>query len=168
MKRFTIIATIALAAAAFAGCQPEVKQMKFTDKGPDVSVQSCDELAYMGGSIAFAVNLTDAEFPLSTLKVELLFDESVVESKTIRTKEYGVYEDVISVPLYARIPDGTATLRFSAQNTGLGITSVSRDVDIKRPNFDKLYLTIDGKEVAFPKVANFKYEITGSFQFIKI
>ena len=163
MKRFTIIATIALAAAAFAGCQPEVKQMKFTDKGPDVSVQTCDELAYMGGSIAFAVNLTDAEFPLSTLKVELLFDESVVESKTIRTKEYGVYEDVISVPLYARIPDGTATLRFSAQNTGLGITAVSRDVDIKRPNFDKLYLTIDGKEVAFPKVANFKYEITGAF-----
>ena len=163
MKRFTIIATIALAAAAFAGCQPEVKQMKFTDKGPDVSVQSCDELAYMGGSIAFAVNLTDAEFPLSTLKVELLFDESVVESKTIRTKEYGVYEDVISVPLYAKIPDGTATLRFSAQNTGLGITTVNRDVDIKRPNFDKLYLTIDGKEVAFPKVANFKYEVTGSF-----
>ena len=163
MKRFNIIATIALAAAVLAGCQPEVRQMKFTDKGPEVTIQSCDELAYMGGSIAFAVDLKDAEFTLSTLKVELLFDESVVESKTIRTKEYGVYEDVISVPLYAKIPDGTATLRFSAQNTGLGITSVNKDVDIKRPNFDKLYLKIDGKEVIFPKVGNYKYEVTGSF-----
>lgn len=163
MKRFNIIATIALAAAVLAGCQPEVRQMKFTDKGPEVTIQSCDELAYMGGSIAFAVDLKDAEFTLSTLKVELLFDESVVESKTIRTKEYGVYEDVISVPLYAKIPDGTATLRFSAQNTGLGITSVNKDVNIKRPNFDKLYLTINGKEVVFPKVGNYKYEVTGSF-----
>lgn len=161
MKRFTILASLTL--LALAACQPEVRQMKFTDKGPEVTVQSCDELAYMGGNIAFAVNLTDAGFTLSTLKVELLFDESVVETKTIRTKEYGVYEDVISVPLFAKIPDGTATLRFTAQNTGLGLTTVNKDVDIKRPNFDKMYLNIGGKDVEFPKVGNFKYSVTGTF-----
>jgi len=161
MKRLIISA--ALAIATLTACQPEVRQVKFTDKGPSVTVQSIDDQAYMGGSIAFSVNLTDAEFPLSTLKVELLFDESVVESKTIRTKEYGVYEDAIPVPLYAKIPDGTATLRLTAQNTGLGITVIDKDVDVYRPNFEKLYVTIGGKEMEFPRVDNYKYALTGTF-----
>ena len=154
---------IALAAAAAVSCQPQVKQMKFTDKGPDMTVQSADASAYMGGEIAFSVDLSDAAFTLSTLKVELLFDESVVETKTIRTKEYGRYEDSISVPLYAKIPDGTATLRFTAQNTGLGLTVINKDVDVKRPDFDKLYVNIGGKDLAVPRVAQFKYELTGNF-----
>ena len=83
MKRLIIAA--ALAIATLTACQPEVRQVKFTDKGPAVTVQSVDGLAYMGGSIAFAVDISDAEFTLSTLKVELLFDESVVESTTLRT-----------------------------------------------------------------------------------
>ncbi|MBO4567275.1 MAG: DUF5125 domain-containing protein [Bacteroidales bacterium] len=161
MKRLIIAA--ALAIATLTACQPEVRQVKFTDKGPAVTVQSVDGLAYMGGSIAFAVDITDAEFTLSTLKVELLFDESVVESTTIRTKEYGVYQDFIRVPLYAKIPDGTATLRFTAQNTGLGITVVDKDVDIKRPDFDKLYVTIGGKDLEFPRVDKYKYALTGTF-----
>jgi len=163
MKRLNIIATFVLAAASLLSCQPEVREVKFTDKGPDITVQSIDESAYMGGNIAFAVNLTDSEFTLSTLKVELLFDETVVESKTIRTKEYGVYEDAVAVPLLAKIPDGTATLRFTAQNTGLGISVVDKDVEITRPNFNKLYLNIDGKKVEFPKVGDYQYAVTGSF-----
>ena len=161
MKRLIIAA--ALASAALTACQPEVRQVKFTDKGPTVTVTSVDDIAYMGGSILYDVTLEDAEFALSTLKVELLFDESVVESTTIRTKEYGDYESTIAVPLYAKIPDGTATLRFTAQNTGLGITVVEKDVDIKRPDFDKLYMTIGGKEMELPRVDGYKYELTGSF-----
>ena len=161
MKRLIIAA--ALATATLTACQPEVRQVKFTDKGPTVTVQSVDELAYMGGNIAFSVNISDAEFPLSTLKVELLFDESVVESTTIRTKDYGVYENTLPVPLYAKIPDGTATLRFTAQNTGLGITVVEKDVDVKRPDFDKLYVTIGGKDMEFPRVDSYKYALTGNF-----
>ncbi|MBR4809863.1 MAG: DUF5125 domain-containing protein [Bacteroidales bacterium] len=161
MKRL-IIAT-ALALAALTACQPEVRQVKFTDKGPDITVQSIDETAYMGGNIQYAVDLRDAEFPLSTLKIELLYDESVVESQTVRTKEYGVYEGLIPVPFYAKIPDGTATLRLTAQNTGLGISTLDLDIDVKRPDFDKLYASIDGKEVAIPRVAKFKYALKGSF-----
>ena len=163
MKHFTIFASLAL--LLLAACQPEVRQMKFTDKGPDMTVQSMDASAYMGGKIAFAVDLQDAEFKLSTLKVELLYDESVVNSLTIRTKEYGVYEDAIDVPLYEHIPDGTATLRFTAQNTGLGITTLDQDVAVSRPNFDKLYITVDGKEVALTKDKKNKWlwSVTGSF-----
>ena len=161
MKRLSIIATVAL--TLLGACQPKVRQLEFTDKGPEVTVQSADALAYMGGNIAFAVDLKDAAFKLSTLKVELLFDESVVESKTIRTKEYGVYQDAIAVPLLARIPDGTATLRFTAQNTGLGITTVDRDVDIRRPNFDVLFITENGEKMSLLKVADFKYELTAPF-----
>ena len=161
MKRIIIAAAFAI--ATLAACQPEVRQVKFTDKGPDVTVQSLDESAYMGGNIQYSVDLKDAEFTLSTLKVELLFDQSVVESQTIRTKEYGVYEGVVPVPLYAKIPDGTATLRFTAQNTGLGITTVDKDIDISRPDFANLYAVIGGRQVIIPRVDKYKYAIQSSF-----
>lgn len=161
MKHLTILASLAL--LLLASCQPEVRQMKFTDKGPDVTVMSADASAYMGGEIAFKVDLKDAEFTLSTLKVELLYDESVVNTVTIRTKEYGVYEDVISVPLYKNIPDGVATLRFTAQNTGLGITVINQDVAVSRPNFDKLYINVGGKDVTLNKDRDWHWSVTGSF-----
>ena len=162
MKRISIIFTV-LAAALLVACQPEVKKVKFTDKGPDVTVNSVDEEVYMGANIAFNVNLKDAEFTLSTLKVDLLFDETVVETKTIRTKEYGAYEDQIAVPLLAGIPDGVATLRFTAQNTGLGITVVDKDIKVSRPNFKELYITENGKKKALQKVSGYRYELTASF-----
>lgn len=152
-----------LAALSLAACQQEVKQMKFTDVGPVMSVQSVDASAYMGGNIAFQVNLSDAEFTLSTLKVELLFDETVVNTVTIRTKEYGTYTDAIAVPLFANIPDGVATVRFTAQNTGLGLTVQEKEVAISRPNVDKVFITVDGKQVALPKVADYQYSLTDSF-----
>jgi hypothetical protein len=152
-----------LAALSLAACQQEVKQMKFTDVGPVMTIQSVDGSAYMGGNIAFQVNLSDAEFTLSTLKVELLFDETVVNTVTIRTKEYGTYDDVIAVPLYANIPDGVATLRFTAQNTGLGLTVLEKDVTISRPNVEAVYITVDGNQVALPKVADYQYSLTAPF-----
>ena len=161
MKHFTIFASLAL--LLLASCQPEVRQMKFTDKGPDMNILSVDASAYMGGEIAFKVDIKDTEFTLSTLKVELLYDESVVNSVTIRTKEYGVYEDVIGVPLYKNIPDGVATLRFTAQNTGLGITVLNQDVAVSRPNFDKLYINVGGKDVTLVKDRNWHWAVTGSF-----
>lgn len=161
MKKTHIIASLAL--LALAACQPEVRQLKFTDVGPEVTIQSVDGSAYMGGEIAFSVNVTDAEFTLSTLKVDLLYDESVVNTLTIRTREYGVYEGTLGVPLYAGIPDGIATLRFTAQNTGLGTTVVNRDVEVSRPNFDHMYITVDGKEVAMDKDRDWHWSVTGSF-----
>ena len=161
MKRIHALLLLA-AAALLSACQPEVKQMSFTDQGPQMTVQSVDASAYMGGHIAFTVDLQDS-FPLSTLKVELLFDETVVNTTTIRTKEYGTYTDQISVPLYKNIPDGTATLRFTAQNTGLGISTAERDVAVSRPNFDQLYITVDGAQVALPKVEDYVYSLTASF-----
>lgn len=161
MKHFTIFASLAL--LLLAACQPEVRQMKFTDKGPDMTVMAVDASAYMGGEIAFQVDLKDSEFTLSTLKVELLYDEAVVNSLTIRTKEYGVYDGLIGVPLYKNIPDGIATLRFTAQNTGLGLTVLNQDVAVSRPNFDKLYITVGGKEVTLNKDRNWHWAATGSF-----
>lgn len=127
-----------------------------------MTVKSYDEAAYMGGKIHFSVKLQDS-FPLSTLKVKLLFDEDVVSEKIIRTKENGEYSDAIYVPLFADIPDGTATLEFISQNTGLGLSKKTVEVAVSRPNFDYMNLKIGDKTYKMDKTGPYKYALEREF-----
>lgn len=162
MKKIISISAIILAAVSFlTGCKVDIPEVITATEGPKMTV-SCDNSAYMGSDIHFSVSLQDA-VALSTLKVELLFDDSVVATSTIRTKEYGTYEDVIGVPLYANIPDGTATVRFTAQNVGLAKTEQSVDVQVSRPNPAYLTLVCDGKEYKMEKTGDYCYEVTDYF-----
>lgn len=162
MKHLYKFSIIAAALLGLNGCKKDVPDVRFTDIGPAMTVSSYDETAWMGGKIYFNVDLKD-EFPLSTLKAKLLFDEAVVSEKTIRTKEYGAYAGFIDVPLYANIPDGTATLVLTAQNTGLGITEKTMDVAVSRPDFETMTLHVDGKEYSMAKVADYQYSIEDVF-----
>ncbi|MCI1639817.1 MAG: DUF5121 domain-containing protein [Bacteroidales bacterium] len=162
MNRLITISALAAAVLSFAACQDDGMKVKFTDVGPEMNIVSCDQSAFMGDSVRFSVSLTD-DFPLSTLKAKLMFDETDVSDVTIRTKENGTYEGAISVPLYADIPDGTATLVFTGQNTGLGKTEKSVDVNISRPNSDYLTLTVNGTSYRMDKTADYQYAVTASF-----
>ncbi|MBQ1618071.1 MAG: DUF5016 domain-containing protein, partial [Bacteroidales bacterium] len=130
--------------AGVAACRPEFKEMEYAQNGPQVTVQSCDASAIMGGSIDFNVAVSDAEFDLSTLKAYLLFDDTEVDAVTIRTKQEGTYGGKLQVPFLANIPDGNATVRFVAQNVGLAKTVIEQKVAVSRPLFD--YLTLAGKD----------------------
>ena len=100
MRKLYKIVAIAVAFMGLMGCKEDVPDVKFTDKGPDMTLASFDDAAYMGGKINFTVDLKD-DFPLSTLKVKLMFDETVVSEKVIRTKEYGQYVDLAVFTLSA-------------------------------------------------------------------
>lgn len=162
MRKLYKIVAIAVAFMGLMGCKEDVPDVKFTDKGPDMTLASFDDAAYMGGKINFTVDLKD-DFPLSTLKVKLMFDETVVSEKVIRTKEYGQYVDFIRVPLLAEIPNGTATLEFVAQNTGLGLTEKTVEVAVSRPDFDYLNLIVGGKTYKMNRIGDYKYSINASF-----
>lgn len=150
-------------ALTFASCQ-KTPEFKTTDKGPDMTIVSCSETAYMGGNINFSVDLKDSEFALSTLKVKLLFDETEVANTTIRTKEYGTYDEVIQVPLMKNIPNGTATLVFTSQNVGMGLSYDTVYVDCIRPNPEQVTLKVeDSEDIILTKTEDYTYSLSGNF-----
>ena len=106
MKKIIKTAIVSLAAAsALVSCQKEFEYV-FAEEGPDMTVESSSEAAYMGGRLTFSVNVSDSDFDLSTLKAQLLFDKDVVADTTIRTKTNGTYEGWLNVPFLKDIPDG--------------------------------------------------------------
>ena len=160
MKKLFVI--LLAGSLAVVSCREKEPPFVTTDKGP-VQTITCDASALMGDRFNFSVDLKD-QIALSTLKVELLFDESVVASKTIRTKEEGTYEDYLEVPFYKNVPDGVATARFTSQNIQFGLTVEDKDVRVTRPDF--AYLTLkaaDGSEYRMEKKENYVYAVTGNF-----
>ena len=156
------MALLAVPATVAVSCKDDGMDVKFTDKGPEMTIESCANEAFMGDSVRFSIKLND-EFPLSTLKAKLLFDGTSVSDLTIRTKTYGTYDAAIFVPLLKGIPDGTAEITFTAQNTGLGITEETVEVNVSRPAPSTLTLLSGGKEYTMTKSGDFSYEVTDAF-----
>lgn len=164
MNRIFKITTWALAGVfALASCQ-KTPEFITTDVGPDMTVNSWTESTYMGADIKFSVDVNDAKFALSTLKAKLLYDETEVSNITIRTKENGTYEGAVTAPLFKNIPNGIATLVFTSQNVGMGLSYDTVYVALKRPDFETLTLkSEDGGEYTLAKVEDYKYELTDNF-----
>ena len=161
-KILKTMALLAVPATVAVSCKDDGMDVKFTDKGPEMTIESCATEAFMGDSVRFSIKLND-EFPLSTLKAKLLFDGTSVSDLTIRTKTYGTYDAAIFVPLLKDIPNGTAEITFTAQNTGLGITEETVEVNVNRPAPSTLTLLTGGKEYTMTKSGDFSYEVTDAF-----
>ena len=155
MNKIFKIALIALAGVAtLASCQ-KTPEFITTEVGPEMVVNSYTEATYMGADIKFSVDVNDKDFALSTLKARLLYGQTEVNNVTIRTKENGTYEGTIQAPLYAEIPDGSASLVFASQNVGMGLSYDTVYVALKRPDFSALTLKAeDGTEYQLAKGAN--------------
>ncbi len=151
MKKLLFALTAVLALAA---CQ-KTKELVIADHGPSQTV-TYDQSALMGSTVNFSVSLKD-DIALSTLRVSLLFDETVVADTTIRTKTAGTYEGFLKVPFEKNIPDGTATLRVVSQNIQFGTTTEELGVAVSRPDFDHLTLIAGGKEYKMSKTSRNNY-----------
>lgn len=141
---------ILFAGAVSISCVKE-EQATGSSDGPSVTIVEVPKSALMGDTLPYKVKIED-ETALSTLEVKLLFDETVVASESIRTKEAGEYEGSLEIPFLKDIPDGTATLCFVATNTALGKTDIDHNVAVSRPVFEYLTLkTEDGNEYKMEK-----------------
>lgn len=150
---------ILLAAGVVFACKEKEEETNNTAKGPQQTV-ACDASALMGDEFSFSVTLED-QVPLSTLKVELMFDQTVVAETTIRTKENGVYEGKLPVPFLKNIPDGVASAVFTAQNSTFGVTKETKDVAVSRPDFEYLTLVAGETEYRMAKTARNTYATEG-------
>lgn len=157
-----LIVFVAMAAVALSCAKTPTFER--AEKGPEMKVNSFTESTYMGANIKVNLNLSDADFALSTVKAVLYYGETEVASETLRTKTEGNYELSIQAPLLREIPDGTANLVLRAQNVGLGITETTPDVDLKRPDFETLSLVDEsGKSYELKKTEDYVYERTDNF-----
>ena len=157
-----LIVFVAMAAVALSCAKTPTFER--AEKGPEMKVNSFTESTYMGANIKVNLNLSDADFALSTIKAVLYYGETEVASETLRTKTEGNYELSIQAPLLKEIPDGTANLVLRAQNVGLGITETTLDVDLKRPDFETLSLVDEsGKSYELKKTEEYVYERTDNF-----
>ena len=157
-----LIVFVAMAAVALSCAKTPTFER--AEKGPEMKVNSFTESTYMGANIKVNLNLSDADFALSTVKAVLYYGETEVASETLRTKTEGNYELSIQAPLLKEIPDGTANLVLRAQNVGLGITETTLDVTLKRPDFETLSLVDEsGKSYELKKTEKYVYERTDNF-----
>lgn len=157
-----LIVFVAMAAVALSCAKTPTFER--AEKGPEMKVNSFTESTYMGANIKVNLNLSDADFALSTIKAVLYYGETEVASETLRTKTEGNYELSIQAPLLKEIPDGTANLVLRAQNVGLGITETTLDVALQRPDFETLSLVDEsGKSYELKKTEKYIYERTDNF-----
>lgn len=157
-----LIVFVAMAAVALSCAKTPTFER--AEKGPEMKVNSFTESTYMGANIKVNLNLSDADFALSTVKAVLYYGETEVASETLRTKTEGNYELSIQAPLLKEIPDGTANLVLRAQNVGLGITETTLDVALRRPDFETLSLVDEsGKSYELKKTEKYIYERTDNF-----
>ncbi len=163
--KLNIITLAAFGAAALAALScTETPTFEKADKGPEMRVTSYTESTYMGAQVSADVNLTDADFDLSTVKAYLYYGETEVASTTVRTKEQGDYTVTLQAPLLTDVSDGIAQLKLVSQNVGLGITEQTLDVALQRPNFDEVYLKADdGTSYTLKKTEDYCYALKSDF-----
>lgn len=132
---------------------------------PVMDIKTETVSACFGDSLAFTVNASDADVPLSTLKAQLYFGEEMVSETVIRTKVSGDdYSGKIYVPFYKDIPDGTATLKYILQNIHFTITEQTLNVQCTRPQYDHLVLVAeDGTQYDMPRTGQNQYAVTANF-----
>ena len=161
MKILKYIALPLLAIATMVGCQKE-PELQITDKGPQMTVEAVSAEAYFGSNISFEVTMNDV-LPLSTLKAQLFFDDEMVGETVIRTKTNGTYSGTVLVPFAANIPDGTAKLALVGQNIQFGLTTIEKQVEVYRPQPEKIYLVMGEEKLEMARQEGYLYSVTADF-----
>lgn len=160
-SKINFLIIVVLGTMLFTACE------KDTPEGsPVMSDISVPSSAYFGDSIPFIVTVSDADYALSTLKVQLYFSGELVSSTTIRTKTKGTYTGKIYVPFYANIPDGTASLTLVLQDINFATTEETYDMPCQRPKYEYLTLvTEDGDTYTMTPMADsaYKFSVTSNF-----
>jgi len=157
MKNWKIYLITALCAIGMISCDDDDKTATIPSL-MDIQLPSSAEFS---DSVTFSAAITD-ETPLSTLKVKLYYGEDEVSETTLRTKTNGTYTGKIKAPYYQNVPNGTATVTFTAQNIEFGLVEESADLPLSRPDYQHLVLvTEDDQEYTMDRVARYQYAYSG-------
>lgn len=130
-------------------------------KGEPVATPAAVSSAQMGDTIRFTVNCRDAAgTALSNLKAEMLYTGETVDEITIRTAAEGDYTVKLAVPYLQFVPNGTAQVRLTLQNTSTKTSVTTFDVAVTRPHFSNLqFVDSEGHTHEMVEDGNYNYTI---------
>ncbi|MDR1623708.1 MAG: DUF5016 domain-containing protein [Tannerellaceae bacterium] len=151
MKTFKVLFLLIFISGMVISCGDD-------DANTTVSVPLIESMSIQGGeniklrdSIYFNAKLSDAARPLSTLEVELLANDIVISSKSIRTKGNSVSLENISlfVPFASNIATGDELkVNFTLINVDGGEAKAQKTIKAIRPELaETLYLILSDKSV---------------------
>ncbi len=152
MKTFKILFLLIVISGVVISCGDD------DNDNTSVPIPVIESLSIQGGesitlrdSIYFDVKLSDAVRPLSTLEVELIANDVVISSKSIRTKGNSVSLEDISlfVPFVSNIATGDELkVNFTLINVDGGEAKEQKIIKAIRPELpETLYLILSDKSV---------------------
>ncbi len=147
MKRIIYIPLILLL-ASFLSCSKDLHIEKSVPTISHVETIGAVTAVTVPSTVSFNVSVEDAVRPLSTLEIEVLINDLVVESKSIRTKGHSatVEKETVAIPFVKDMdPVEDVVIRFNSINVDGDHTT--KDVIIKatRPVLPStLYYLIEG------------------------
>lgn len=158
MKKIIIASLMAL--PVFTACTDDDYNAPAQKGNPIVTPEAVSS-AEMGETIEFTVNCKDeGGVPLSTLKAEIIYTGEVVEETTIRTASEGDYTVSMKVPYLQFVPNGTAQVHLTLQNTSTKSTETEFDIAVTRPHFtDLVFVDSEGKTHEMEEDGNYGYTI---------
>ena len=130
---------------------------------PTIELLNNPSSAYFGDSIQYTLRVKDESVDLSTLKVQLLYSEEVVNEKIVRTKTAGEYTVKLFAPFLKNVPNGTARVKFVLENVQLVKEEIFTEIPLSRPDFPFLNLVTEEKTYKMLRKATNVYEVEDDF-----
>lgn len=151
MNIYKLLLAGALLTVGLLSCNNDDAETVITIPEIETLAVSGSDNVTLGDSVFFNATVNDDKTPLSTLEVELLSKEVVLEHKTIRTKGNKVSLSDISifVPFMPNVATGDElTLRFTLINVNGGEAKMEKKLKAVRPQLpETLYMVLSDESV---------------------
>lgn len=144
MKKITKIFLIALASAYMISCQNDEHLVTYPESFPVFDQAEVDEsIITYGDSITVSVGISDKGTPLSTLEIQVVLNNELLTSESIRTK--GNSAEVTrryGVPFVANRPDNASVKVYlsSINVDGYTTDTILRTTTAMRPEIKELWI----------------------------
>lgn len=154
MKLYNVfsMATVALATLFFTACEPDHTVIKIKALPPIIEGLDLEnERIIYGETPQGTLKIVDAEYNLKEVKIDIMLEGSQIYSKTLDkiespTLSFSLHELGEILPFEPNVVDKFGAINVTVTNIKLKKVSESFDFVMKRPEFDKLYAFVEGKE----------------------
>jgi hypothetical protein len=168
MKTLIKITLTLLAILYMESCKKDNVVVTYPESFPTIVTATVAEASIVyGDSITLSVNVSDVTTPLSTLEIQVVVNNSVITSESVRTKDNNAtVEKRYKIPFGPNCPDNEIVKVYlsSINVSGFQTDTIIGTTVAKRPEIDELWLVpTTGKSAKLELIdsVNLIYKATG-------